>query len=516
MARTFGSMFSRMRGVVAGFSMAQRTIALIGIAVLVLGVIGLTAWFTKPSYTPLFSGLSAEDASAIVEQLRTDNVSYQLTNGGSTVLVPEANVYEERLSAASAGLPSATSGGYSLLDEMGVTSSEFQQSVTYKRALEGELASTVSAISGVKTASVKLAIPEETVFVSEAQAPTASVFIEAESGVTLSTDQVNAIVHLTSASIEGMKATDVAVIDASGAVLSAVGTGLGGSGDSQAADYEERVKATVQAMLDRIVGTGNATVAVAATVSNESADVVSESFTNAVDVPALSESTQVEDYTGTGDAAAGVLGTDTAAGDTTGGDGTYRSESTVRDNAVNKVTETRTVPAGAIARQTISVAVNATVGVNPDEITQLVNAAAGVDAARGDAVAVQIVEFNSAAAEEAAAAIAAEKEALEAERTAALLRTAIIALGVAIPALIALVLFLRRSRQHREPVEIDEVFAPLVDDDQTVAFTAVLQAPTPEASDMDIRKADIARLAAQDPQKTADYLRGLMDERRPV
>jgi flagellar M-ring protein FliF len=87
---------------------------------------------------------------------------------------------------------------------------------------------------------------------------------------------------------------------------------------------------------------------------------------------------------------------------------------------------------------------------------------------------------------------------------------------VAIPALIALVLFLRRSRQHREPVEIDEVFAPLVDDDQTVAFTAVLQAPTPEASDMDIRKADIARLAAQDPQKTADYLRGLMDERRPV
>jgi flagellar M-ring protein FliF len=513
MARTFGSIFSRMRGGLAGFTMAQRTIGLIGIAVLVLGIVALTAWLTKPSYTPLFSGLSAEDASAIVEQLRTDNVSYQLTNGGSTVMVPEANVYEERLAAAASGLPSATSGGYSLLDEMGVTSSEFQQSVTYKRALEGELASTVSAINGVKTASVKLAIPEETVFVSEAEAPTASVFIEAESGVTLSTDQVNAIVHLTSASIEGMKATDVAVIDANGAVLSAVGTGLGGSGDSQAADYEERVKSTVQAMLDRIVGVGNATVAVAATVSNESADVVSETFTAAPDVPALSESSDIEDYTGTGGAAAGVLGTDTAADDAGGGDGTYRSESTVRDNAVNKVTETRTVPAGAIARQTISVAVNTAVGANADEISQLVTAAAGVDAARGDSVAVQVVEFNSAAADEAAAAIAAEKEAAEAERTATLLRTAIIALGVAIPALIALVLFLRRGRQQREPVEIEDVFPPIPDEQPTVAFTAVLP---PAATDMDVRKADISRLAAQDPQKTADFLRGLMDERRPV
>lgn len=134
MARSFGSMFSRMGAVLGAFSVAQRTIALIGIAVLAVGIVALTAWLTKPAYTPLFSGLSPEDASAIVEQLRTDNVSYQLTNGGSTVLVPEANVYEERLAAASAGLPSATSGGYSLLDEMGVTSSEFQQSVTYKRA----------------------------------------------------------------------------------------------------------------------------------------------------------------------------------------------------------------------------------------------------------------------------------------------------------------------------------------------------------------------------------------------
>ncbi|PEA52390.1 flagellar M-ring protein FliF, partial [Bacillus pseudomycoides] len=90
-----------------------------------------------------------------------------MTDGGSTVLVPETAVYEQRLAAAAAGLPSAESSGYSLFDKMGVTSSEFQQSVTYKRAIEGELARTIGALENVTTASVQLALPEESGFVSQ-------------------------------------------------------------------------------------------------------------------------------------------------------------------------------------------------------------------------------------------------------------------------------------------------------------------------------------------------------------
>ena len=130
--------------------------------------------------------------------------------------MPQDKVYDERLKAAAAGLPTAAASGYSLLDKMGVTSSEFQQSVTYKRALEGELANTISAMNGVKTASVKLAIPEKTVFVSKAPDPTASVFIETDAGATLTGDQVQAIVHLTSASIENMKPANVSVVDSAG------------------------------------------------------------------------------------------------------------------------------------------------------------------------------------------------------------------------------------------------------------------------------------------------------------
>src|SRR5690554_7556114 len=63
-----------------------------------------------------------EDANAIVEQLRTDNVPYELSDGGATILVPEEHVYDQRLKSAAAGLPTSSNGGYSLLDDMGVTS----------------------------------------------------------------------------------------------------------------------------------------------------------------------------------------------------------------------------------------------------------------------------------------------------------------------------------------------------------------------------------------------------------
>ena len=177
--------FQRFGAGLKSFTAGQRTLAVIGAALLVVGIVALSAWLTRPVLTPLFSGLQTTDANGIVEQLRKDNVPYELSDGGSTILVPQDKVYDERLKAAAAGLPTAAATGYSLLDKMGVTSSEFQQSVTYKRALEGELASTISAMDGVKTAAVRLAIPEKTVFVSKAPDTTASVFIETDAGAAL-------------------------------------------------------------------------------------------------------------------------------------------------------------------------------------------------------------------------------------------------------------------------------------------------------------------------------------------
>jgi len=538
MPRQVTSVFSRLAGAIREFTIAQRTVSIIGVAVLVLGVAALTMWVAKPAYTPLFSGLSGEDANSIVEQLRADGVEYQLTDGGATILVPEASVYDERIKSASAGLPTSSTGGYSLLDTMGVTSSEFQQSVTYKRALEGELAKTIGSLDGVKMASVQLAIPEDSVFLSEKNDPTASVFVETRNGISLSTDQVQAIVHLTSASIDGMTAADVAVVDSTGAVLSAVGIGATGGTDQQASDYEIRVRTAVQAMLDKVVGAGNATVVVAADMSYESAERVEESFSAPTDVLALNESVDTETYSGTGGTAAGVLGSETATVADGATDGTFSSESTTRNNAVNKITESRTIPAGSITRQTVSVAVDseAAAGLNVADITSLVASAAGIDAVRGDAVTVEVMAFSTAGAVAAAAALKAAADAAAADRFAELVRMAVITAGIVISLVVSLILYARRSRrQSRESVAIGDLTEMQNALGDATTPLAVTSAPAssfvgspPEAptkviptvkflpSDTDLRRAEIDSLAQTDPGSTAEFLRSLMDDRERV
>jgi len=543
--------FGRLGEAVRGFSIAQRTIALIGIAAVVLGTVALVSWLSKPSYSPLFSGLQASDANSIVEQLRADGVPYQLADGGATVMVPQDKVYDERLKAAANGLPTSKAQGYSLLDDMGVTSSEFQQSVTYKRALEGELASTISAMDGVRTASVQLAIPEETVFAKEKADPTASVFIQTDNGTTLTSDQVQAIVHLTSASIEGMDAKNVSVVDASGKVLSAAGVGSTGSTDQQASDYEEKVRNSVQAMLDKVVGPGNASVVVAADMSSESAERVEESFTSPDDTPALNESTTTEQYTGSGAGSSGVLGPDNIAVPNGGnGDGTFNSESSTRNNAVNKVTENRTIPAGVLNRQTVSVAVDqaAAAGVSMNNLTSLVSTAAGIDTQRGDQVTVEVMPFNATGAQAAAQALAEAQAQEAAKRQFELIRTLIIVGGIALLALIGLLVYARWSRrQNREPVDLDElqqvtpelematvaiqdpepepapvVAAPVRRQVEPAPVTTAIPLPAappeldPQALAAERKRAEIDALAGSDPERTAEFLRSLMDDRTPA
>ncbi len=527
------SFFRRLGDTIRGFSVAQRVIAVIGVAVIGLGAAGLAMWASQPSYTPLFSGLQATDASAIVDQLRTDGVPYQLTDGGGTIMVPQQKVYDERLKAASAGLPTSTSNGYSLLDKMGVTSSEFQQSVTYKRAMEGELANTISAMKGVKTASVRLAIPQDTVFVSEKKDPTASVFVETQAGVTLTADQVQAIVHLTSAAVTGMQPTDVAVVDANGNVLSTVGAGATGGADKQANDYETRVKSAVQDMLDKVVGPGNATVAVAADVSNESAQRTEESYTAPTNAPSLSETTQKETYSGTGgNSAAGVLGPDNiAVPNGTNGNGTFNSESSTKDNAVDKVTEQRTIPAGAINRQTVSVAVNsdAVSNVSATELRNMVNAAAGIDTKRGDSVSVQLVPFSKAGATEAAKAIQEAKDAAAADQLTGIIRTSIIGAAVVAAAIIAFALFRRGRKRAAENAELEAERADSAAL-EAAAFPIALEpapptvpmqldpVPDPTGPELEAerRRQEIESLAERDPQKTAEFLRSLMEDKAGV
>jgi flagellar M-ring protein FliF len=517
------ALLERGKGVVSQFSLAQRTLAIIGVAGLVLGLVALSSWMSKPTMSPLFSGVSAADASAIVDQLDGEGVAYELADGGTTILVPADKLYATRLSVAAAGLPAdSEDGGYSLLDDMGMTASEFQQQVTYQRAMEGELSKTIGAISGVKTATVKLAVPEESVFVDEVADPTASVFIETKQGANLEAGQVQSIVHLVSAGIPGMDPKDVAVIDAQGTVLSAIGgSTAGGLSDQQTGEYEQRVTASVQTMLDRLVGAGKAVVAVNADLNYDNTDRTSETFDATENVPPLSSSTTREEYTGGGGTpVGGVLGPDNIAvpNGGAGSDGTYLKESEVLNPAVNKVTEHTTTAPGSVQRQSVSVVVDAqaAAAMNMVDLEALVSAAAGIDVARGDTVEVARMAFDTQSAEAAQEALAAAKAEEKAAEQAELVRTAAIAGGVVLLLLVALIMAKRRSRRaRREALDLGEL--QIVDPTPQLPFDPVdsalaLPAAEPTVDEAAVRRAEIGALADESPGEVADLLRGWLVE----
>ncbi|WP_029068258.1 flagellar basal-body MS-ring/collar protein FliF [Jonesia quinghaiensis] len=498
MPQQITNVFARLFAAIREFTVAQRTLALIGMVGVVIAIVALATWASKPQMQPLYTDLAPADAAAIVDQLAANGVEYQLTNGGSTILVPSGQVYDQRLKVASSGITPSAEGGYSLLDNMGMTSSDFQQNVTYKRALEGEIAKTINAMDGIELATVQLAMPEDTVFVSQEADPTASVFVKPRAGVTLGDDQVQAISQFVSASVEGMKVENVAVIGADGRVLSAVGAeGTNGANLKETQQYEQRIADSLQGMLDRIVGPGKAVVSVTAELDFDATERVSEAYDSNEDALPLTERETNEEFTGGGNAA-GVLGPDNIAVPNGDADSEYNNTSIERNNAVDKTTERTVTAPGTVRRQSVSVAVDeqAAATININDLQDMVTAAAGVDEERGDTVTVTRMAFDNAGADAAAEALAAaEAEAAEAAQME-MYRN----IGIAVIALLAIMALSIVAARKRKNNRIDTAPDPALDLGEVDLMP---QAPMTVAQELDqIEFPEMPELPAAPDEKT--------------
>ena len=216
-------LLERGRAVLADFTAGQKTVTALVVVGLIVGAYLFSGWASKPSYTPLFSNLAASDASAITDKLTAAKEPYKLADGGSTILVPQKDVYQLRLDMAKANLPTGGVSGYSLLDKGGITTSQFQQNVEYQQALEGELTKTIEAIDGVNAAVVHVVLPSNDVFTDDSSKPTASVLVTTDPSKPLGASQVQAIVHLVASSVEGLDPNNVTVADSQGDILSVAG-----------------------------------------------------------------------------------------------------------------------------------------------------------------------------------------------------------------------------------------------------------------------------------------------------
>jgi len=523
----------RLGRTLGGFSTGQKVIAALALVGVIIGGAAFTKWVGQPTYAPLFSNLAGSDASAIVDQLNSDGVQYQLADGGQTVLVPKDVVYAERVKLSGQGLPAAETSGYSLLDQQGVTASQFQQQVTYQRALEGELAKTIQAINGVQTAVVHLAIPQKDVFLDQQKQATASVLVSTRPGATVSSDQVQSIVHLVASSIEGMDPAQVTVVDGKGQLLSSPtdgGAGAGsGSREEMTADYESRQVTNLQGMLDRVLGPGRAVAQVTAQLNFDAIESTKEQLSSNPKTAPIAETTTSEKYKGAGSSVGGVLGTDNLAvpNGTGTGSGQYDKTSTTKNNSVSKETIKTVAAPGAVAKQSVSVVVDAkTQGLQVAQVQQMVATAAGIDTSRGDTMSVTSLPFDTSAAATAAADL---KKAQVAEQRQVMIGYAKQG-AIALALLIALLVFWlkRRKRTKNRPVDpalhvlqVDDVQPlPMAPAPEALTSTAAQPALVAASEPLDgpsgaaRRRDEVAALVERQPEEVAELLRGWLADRR--
>ncbi|MGC9386238.1 MAG: flagellar basal-body MS-ring/collar protein FliF [Hydrogenovibrio sp.] len=201
-------------------SVAKQVSLVIALAASVSLAVGIILWSQSTTYSLLFGSMDAKDMSEVIQILDQEQVPYKLDEASGAVLVPNDVVYSIRLKLAAQGFPKQAPTGYQLLDmDQGFGISQFRETAQYQRALEGELAKSVSSINAVKSARVILGMPKRSVFVRKQQEPTASVAVQLYSGRSLSEEQVDAIVYLVSSSIPNMKPKGVTVVDQQGNLL---------------------------------------------------------------------------------------------------------------------------------------------------------------------------------------------------------------------------------------------------------------------------------------------------------
>lgn len=413
---------------------SMSTTQLISLGVSFVGVMGAVIafayWLNQPTYRLLFSDMDAESAAAVTERLRGQDVQYRLTDGGRSIQVPADQIDELRLTFAGAGLPQSGRLGFELFDRTQFGATEFLEGVTYRRALEGEIARTIATIAEVSSARVHIAMAKDSLFQSKEQPAKASVVLRLKSRTPPSASTVAGIRSLVAFAVEGLRPELVAILDTQGRPLTNDDTDdepLGAQQVDRQQRYERDLAARVVTLLEPVVGPDRVRVNVAARLNIDSEDKIEETWDPNVAIRSHVVQTSASGGAELQQGVAGARGnlpapvapgTNTPAAPTvaapatagTSG-GTQTLQETI-NNEVSRVTRHTVRPRGDVARLSVAVILDDDEVVTKQQdgtvsrerkprdpaelqkINGLVAAAVGLDTQRGDQLTVENIAFD--------------------------------------------------------------------------------------------------------------------------
>lgn len=401
--------------------------AMIGTAVVMIGFFAyISLRVTAPNMTPIFTAVPIEEGAKIVAELEKENVKYEIRSNGTQILVPSDQVDKLRMTMAQHGLPSKGSMvGYEIFDKGDTLgTSNFVLNLNQLRALEGELARTISSFDTVEDARVHLVMPKRELFSRDAATPTASVALKLRGVSNLNKNEIAAVRHLVATAVPGLKPQHVTIVDSRGMLL-AKGQDeednnalVSEEADDYRVDYEKRTRTTIERLLEQSVGVGKVKAEVHADIDFDRTVTNKESYDPegqvARSVQSVTEKENSSDPSGSANSSVSVSGQLPAAAANANSANAAatanrnRTEETtnfeISKQVTNSVKET-----GNVKRLSVAVLVDGIydAGKSSDDkpvyrprtdaelaqLEKLVQSAIGYDATRGDEVSVVNMQF---------------------------------------------------------------------------------------------------------------------------
>ncbi len=455
---------------------------------LAMAVIGLGAylWMQQPTRTTLYAGLPEAEKSRVLDALRNSGVNVTLDPVTGDVLVPTENYHSSRMTLAAQGLPASAGTGYEQLDTIQLGSSRSVEAAKLKQSQEMELARSISEIDLVISSRVHLALPDKEVFVRQQAEPTASVFLQLARGRSLGRSQIEAILHLVSASVPSLTKENVSVVDQNGNLLSRSNDSAEGRLSNDQLEHRIRLediyRARITSLLTPIVGAGNINAQINLDIDFTRSEVTEEivdpkgnalrSEQNTSDQTMAAQAKGIPGALANQPPAAANLETQSTAN---GGNEEMRSQSSseVKNYEVSRTVSSTMKPTNVIRKINAAVLVRERTIMDPEtglpttqkmsegellQIEKLVADAVGIDKERGDSLTVSSAPFMNELSEGVKMEWF-EKPYMRSiiNQTGFVLILAIVILGVVRPLLSRILIPTQVPGMHGAPASEDEI-----------------------------------------------------------
>ncbi len=244
----FKELFGQLSTIFLNLTKRQKIVAISSVVAVVALIVFLLLFTRAPKgsgeefsgYSVLFANVEPSVSAQIIAQLEMDGVKYKLADE-NTILVPNKDVYRERIAVASLGIVQAskTKPGFELFDTNSFGATEGEQRIKFQRAIQGELSKTIESLEPIERASVYIAFPKESVFTERQTPPTASVVVKLKNGSLLDYGQIDGIKRIVSGSIPNLSLENVKIVTQDGVAV----------GEDSVAMQNEQEAARIKAQL---------------------------------------------------------------------------------------------------------------------------------------------------------------------------------------------------------------------------------------------------------------------------